>query len=507
MEKSIVVLTGSFNPITKAHRTVLETAVSYVGAEKGLFVCVNDDYLIKKNYIKRSNNKVILLSEKERKEMIDSLSTDFPNLIYGGVELGNAAPSTVKTLLKINKSFPGYKIYYLCGADKLKSIPKWKDINKVIENMGFIVFEREGYDIDKIINDNPYLTAHKDIIIKLPTSLSICSISSTELRNRIYNGLDYSDLVDNGPLSILKKYSDKDFKDITTQDVIDCKIKYCKFGKNAARLLVFKDNINRYKSLENKYKDSKLYTSEFSVNPNNNFDLETSVINKDCVDVASKLVKDGEKVAILNLADRFTPCGMFNKGKLAQEESLCYSSTLPMSLLMYGKKTLKHVKEIGGGIKEGYPMDINFGGIYSNDVCFFRDNISNNYRIKNNFFSCPVITVASLSNGKNSVEKEYFNNDGSLNEDGLKIEKNKVRTIYRIALDNNIDTLVLGAFGCGVFNLIPEEVSSIFYDVLEEDEFKNKFKKIVFAITEKKSRKQPFIEENGKYKPFYDKFN
>nr|MCR4562599.1 hypothetical protein [Bacilli bacterium] len=45
MKKRIVVLTGSFNPITKAHRLILENAVKKVEAEFGLFVIVSDDYL------------------------------------------------------------------------------------------------------------------------------------------------------------------------------------------------------------------------------------------------------------------------------------------------------------------------------------------------------------------------------------------------------------------------------------------------------------------------------
>ena len=50
------------------------------------------------------------------------------------------------------------------------------------------------------------------------------------------------------------------------------------------------------------------------------------------------------------------------------------------------------------------------------------------------------------------------------------IEKNKIRTIYRIALDNNHDSIVLGAFGCGVYRLHPEEVSKLFKEIVEEDD-------------------------------------
>ena len=106
---------------------------------------------------------------------------------------------------------------------------------------------------------------------------------------------------------------------------------------------------------------------------------------------------------------------------------------------------------------------------------------------------------------KNWVNDEaiYFNPDGTLTKEGIEIEKNKIRTIYRIGLDNNNDSLVLGAFGCGVFRLIPEEVSQLFMEVSNESEFKNKYKRIVFAILEGKKRGE-ITGAEGKIKAFYD---
>lgn len=94
-----------------------------------------------------------------------------------------------------------------------------------------------------------------------------------------------------------------------------------------------------------------------------------------------------------------------------------------------------------------------------------------------------------------------------MTEEGKTIEKNKIRTILRIALDIGHDSVVLGAFGCGVFNLLPSEVSKMFYDGLNEPEFKGNFKIISFAIFERKAKKGFKIGSNGKFKPFYDLFS
>jgi nicotinic acid mononucleotide adenylyltransferase len=40
----IAVLFGSFNPMTKAHISAMKTAVTAIGADKGLFVPTNGQY-------------------------------------------------------------------------------------------------------------------------------------------------------------------------------------------------------------------------------------------------------------------------------------------------------------------------------------------------------------------------------------------------------------------------------------------------------------------------------
>ena len=44
----ICVLFGSFNPLTNAHVTALRAAVNAIGADKGLFVATNGQYLKRK---------------------------------------------------------------------------------------------------------------------------------------------------------------------------------------------------------------------------------------------------------------------------------------------------------------------------------------------------------------------------------------------------------------------------------------------------------------------------
>ncbi len=235
--------------------------------------------------------------------------------------------------------------------------------------------------------------------------------------------------------------------------------------------------------------------------------------NADCVDVAQGLIGEGLRPAILNLASRTVPCGGYHKGLSAQEESLCRSSTLSQSLYRFGNPKYKHIKEAGVPAVPGvYPLDLNFGGVYSPCVTFFRHNSDRFFALREKPFDCPVVSVASLSNREwneySDDERRYFDANGCLTPEGRKTEANKIRTIFRIALDNGRDSMVLGAFGCGAYNLHCDEVAGLFRDVLEEDEFKNCFRKLVFAIYEcKPSERRPYIGKNGKFAPFYNLFS
>ena len=66
----------------------------------------------------------------------------------------------------------------------------------------------------------------------------------------------------------------------------------------------------------------------------------------------------------------------------------------------------------------------------------------------------------------------------------IAITRNKIRTVFRIGLTYGHDSLVLGAFGCGAFKNPPAEIARLFHEVMEEPEFKDRFRLITFSIIE-----------------------
>ena len=235
---------------------------------------------------------------------------------------------------------------------------------------------------------------------------------------------------------------------------------------------------------------------------------QTGCANEDCLVVAKQLIDLGLNPAVLNLADAYHACGMYNSGSGAQEESLCRASTLSLTLYQYYNKMW--AKKAGVPLRpvSAYPMNIHFGGIYSPGVTVFRDNQDTGFALREEPYQTAIISLAALNfkAGHKTNNLEYRADDGGFTLEGEQIMFDKIRTIYRIALLNGHDSLVLGAFGCGVFQLKPELVAQYFKQVLEGSEFRGKFHTIVFAMLEGKATPRKKVEEEGDFAPFYQIF-
>ncbi len=69
-----------------------------------------------------------------------------------------------------------------------------------------------------------------------------------------------------------------------------------------------------------------------------------------------------------------------------------------------------------------------------------------------------------------------------LNRNQKEILREKIRNIFRVALNSGHDSIVLGALGCGSFHNPPEQVAECFAHVIIEEEFDGRFRNIGFAI-------------------------
>lgn len=164
------------------------------------------------------------------------------------------------------------------------------------------------------------------------------------------------------------------------------------------------------------------------------------------------------KTAVLNFASYKEPGGGFMAGSRAQEESLCHESFLYNVLrqFQYYYDWNNQHKNLGLYLNRA---------IYTPNVRFERDG---------QVEYCDVITCAAPNY---SVGKKYGNVDSATNSKYL---DSRIKFVLSIAAEQGVDTIILGAFGCGVFSQDATEVMEIFKKYLST-EFKC-FDKVIFAI-------------------------
>ena len=208
------------------------------------------------------------------------------------------------------------------------------------------------------------------------------------------------------------------------------------------------------------------------------------VLNADSIDAALSLssrtavtpsAPTNKPVLILNMANAYHPGGGWLNGALAQEEALCYRSSLSF--------TLKN---------KYYPIP-EAGGIYSPTVLVIRESMAQGHNLLDlsKPDDLPVVSCVSVAairgpymvKDSRGVDRYYYAKD-------RETMKEKMRVVLRIAAVGKHSVLVLGALGCGAFGNPRVEVVQCWKDVFRETEFGGGWwETVVFAVMEKKEDK------------------
>ncbi|KAI9791782.1 MAG: hypothetical protein M1833_001341 [Piccolia ochrophora] len=201
-----------------------------------------------------------------------------------------------------------------------------------------------------------------------------------------------------------------------------------------------------------------------------------SVIDMDTFDAALQMglgpdPLDTKPIAVLNNANQFQAGGAWLRGATAQEEQLCFRSSLI--------STLK---------SRFYPMK-DISGIYSPTVVIFRDGATCGYTLTDaSLKDLPIVSVLSVAADDrrrmtrgSPVPYKY--------PEERALMKAKIRIVLRMAAVSGNRRLVLGALGCGVFAHPPAEVAKCFKDVFQEVEFSGGWwRAVTFAILSGKNK-------------------
>lgn len=171
------------------------------------------------------------------------------------------------------------------------------------------------------------------------------------------------------------------------------------------------------------------------------------------------------KTTVLNFASAKNPGGGFIGGASAQEESLARSSSLYASLTK-NLTMYQYNRAHSSFLYSDYL-------IYSPDVLFWM-NDNGDFLDK----PVPVHVITSPAPNKGAMLQHHRENELEALEDTF---KRRIDHMLATAFSQQSECLILGAWGCGVFQNDPVKVAGYFKELLE-GKYANCFKKIVFAI-------------------------
>lgn len=204
------------------------------------------------------------------------------------------------------------------------------------------------------------------------------------------------------------------------------------------------------------------------------------VSKKRTFEAASAYAGKGDRLCVLNFASATNPGGGVVNGSSAQEEALCRVSTLYFTL-----DTDENRERFYKPHRMSRDPIHNDDILYTSDIVVFKTDTATPERMpESDWFNCDVITCAAPNLRENPASR-YNSGEGRdrllLSDDELaSVHRKRDRRIFDAAVQNKVDVLVLGAFGCGAFRNSPAVVADVMLTLAKE--YEHAFKTIEFAV-------------------------
>lgn len=183
----IGIMGGTFNPIHLGHLVIAEEARFRFKLDRVVFIPAG-------NPPHKDNNDIA--DSKHRYQMTILATVDNPYFDVSPIELEREGITyTIDTITELrNRCDNDIEFYFITGADSLLELSTWKEIGKLLNLCKFVAATRPGFEIAKIEEKIRELgNMYKKNIYSL--SVPALQISSTDIRNRVRQGLTVRYLV------------------------------------------------------------------------------------------------------------------------------------------------------------------------------------------------------------------------------------------------------------------------------------------------------------------------
>jgi len=174
---------GSFDPIHHGHLVLARDAMEKFTLDEVRFVPAA---------ISPFKPGAVMSPVSLRADMIATAIGGQSGFVLDDRELHRPGPSfAIDTVRDMMREMPGAEWFYFIGADNVADLPLWREWDALADLVQFVVFPRPGFEVPSGIS--------------LPFVGRNIGISSTEIRERVANGLSIRYLVTDRVADIIQR--------------------------------------------------------------------------------------------------------------------------------------------------------------------------------------------------------------------------------------------------------------------------------------------------------------
>ena len=192
MSRRVVLFGGTFDPVTTAHMAVADQACSALHPDEFWFLVDNDP----------GERKRVYAPAPVRLEMVRSAAAGDSRFTVSDVEIRRGGETyTAETMDELHATHPAHQFELLLGADAARSINAWRHADRLLDRERFDIINRSGeqsltMDDAAAIGFDPSRTCLVEVTSP--------RLSSSDVRDRIANGLPVDGLVPEPALEIIR---------------------------------------------------------------------------------------------------------------------------------------------------------------------------------------------------------------------------------------------------------------------------------------------------------------
>jgi nicotinate-nucleotide adenylyltransferase len=186
MNSKIGILGGTFNPVHFGHLILGEQVRMQLGLDRVIYIPA---------YLPPHKSEQKILGAQHRLKMMELAVSGNRAFIVSDIEIRRRGKSyTVDTLRAIASKYSGAELFFICGSDLVKEIPKWKNVDEIYRLAKFVLAKRPGFG--RRLSGRNFLKI----------DVAQVDISSSLIRDLVRQGLSIRYLTPSGVVEYIERH-------------------------------------------------------------------------------------------------------------------------------------------------------------------------------------------------------------------------------------------------------------------------------------------------------------